>query len=597
MSTDGIFGVVTFGRSLNQYCTAGQGWRVAVDGDGIPMSVAGHLFDIDKNNNKAYAVQVCENTNGTRECFALYGRIGARPSRASTRSSESEFSRIVSDKFGVCGGMKYVMTQKPKGQPYTIAYYEFSDIPLAPVAAQATPEIITVTSGKSVVARTSVIVPKVYELLAYILSAASVSRSMRRGMEKLEVTVSGNSAPALSTIMAAKTAHANGMAVWASFPAGTEPPDAAKTGILQYFGEMMRLIPMQSGERSVCTKVMEAAKSYSNWVRIGKVLDLMEQASLSIQAERTNIASGAIAPPAPAAPPAPTAPQPKTTKYPLQGVHIPYENPSCAAIGIGLRPCGFPTHIKDADALEGDPVARAYADLKCDVVEGNSDDYRICALFTAKSTSIKSFDCFAIYPYVNETRAARFAGGKSVLLVHGTNMSAVKAILGSGLDVARCSGGRLGAKRIYMADNITKSEGYAGMDENPAHIDCKYFFIAECLFSGSGTSVKTTTQDLGWTSVESDQNTIIYAKGTGTLGAMDETKPDGTPQALQLNSVIGKPVDATRGYLGTQTTQTLLPGKTFEFPLSAYSSSFDKAEYTFGSNDLVMLRYLIVAHY
>jgi hypothetical protein len=159
-------------------------------------------------------------------------------------------------------------------------------------------------------------------------------------------------------------------------------------------------------------------------------------------------------------------------------------------------------------------------------------------------------------------------------------MSSVVAILKNGLDVGFCSGGRVGARRIYMADDIRKSENYAEPQRHDGR-EYKYYFIAEC-FIPTVDKIKTINKDLPNSHVESDPEVMVYAEGKKSSLIL-EKGPEVT-----LNTFLDLPEGEC--YFGTGSRKVALPNPPVRVPRT---STFDESEYTFGNNESVIIRYLV----
>jgi hypothetical protein len=592
----GIFGVMTGLTNLNDWAAAelaehpGLGpLSIAVGSDGVPLSICGTQVDIAKNMNKAYACQVIVNSSGEMVFYGLYGRIGAKPQRAPQNfTAMFQWSTVVLAKFGGRGsdvgqflGSTPVVSRSAK--LYKVMRYD-----TASATPTVTPSIATVNTPP---ADESILEPRVAALLSRILSATHIRNSVRQTMNVLGVTGIGDATPAASSVAAAKAAHAEGMKIWADIDAG--PPYIDRSAGTAYnpfeilpriFETMLREVPLQVAVKPGADARL-AVRDRANWARIGDALDLYEQASLSL------VAAAAVPRPEATTPTEPARGDPKPHMHPgiFSGAVDPKRDRNGALTGVFLRPTRPTRGPKETVArLSGDPLAARYAALGCDVVPGNDFDRAICTHFVERSRDAKSFDCFAIYPETNDAKAPQFEGARSLLLLHGTSMSSVAAILGSEINTKYCSRGRLGPNRIYMADDMKKSEQYAHPDVDRATgKTCRYFFVAQCRVPDT---IVTTVKDLH--SGVADSEALLHADGSLSLGSLGDP-----PQSVPLVSVVGRYMDEKRGFFGDRVGSVMLPGKALLHPEGTHTSSFDYAEYTFGQNGDVVLRYLIVAYY
>jgi hypothetical protein len=589
--TAGIYGVITGHAALCLPMRRVPGTAVKLD-SGIPLSVSGHFVDIASNSNKGYALQVVVMPDGTEEFHGYYGRIGGTFQRSPARDP-SAFLVILSSKFGVRAAMSDLITGRLQGGPkkYHIDYYEIAPQPTTAVAS--TPAILgsgcpsgALTPNPAEVK--SILDPRVERLLGSVLSTVRIKRSMAATVENLSFSISGDAVPTSEATAAARAAYIRGMAAWARYPDPTAYPI-----VLDAFGDILRNIAMRiSG--SAYTRASDAASDRNNWHRIGQVIDLIEQATLSLRAAGTSVPL-ASAPEwaASSASVDPSNPANDVRNFLYPGIFSgAVDSQGRAVTGVFLRPAPSTGYVKQRVAdLSRDPLAARYAALACDVVPGNDFDRRICEHFVSQSETAKGFECYSIYPFSNDAKAPNFAAGKSALLVHGTSLSSVAAILGSQLDIKHCSGGRVGAKRIYAADDIRKSEQYASVDRREDGL-YRYFFVIQCLIP---ETVKTITEDLAWNNVELDPNVLIYADGTRSRGAIYEVY-NGAPQAVPLTTLLNADLaDAARGFFGDSNVAIVLPGQ----PMIrlGHRASFDFAEYTFGSNDNIAIRYIIEVKY
>jgi hypothetical protein len=593
MDGAGIYGVVTGHPGLCLPMRRVPGASVKLE-NGVPLSISGHFLDIAANSNKGYVIQIVVMPDGTEEFHGYYGRIDGTFQRAPSRDP-SAFRTTLSAKFGVSGSMRELITERRQGtgpKKYRIDYYELGPQASPQLSNNAGPTQTSISRAAPLPERhaPSILEPRVARFLASVLSVEGIKRSMAATVNGLDFSISMDAVLSSEATAAARAAYNRGMAAWARYP---DP--AAYPVVLEAFGEILRNIAMRTGG-SAYTKVADAAGNRANWHRIGHIIDLIEQATLSLRAATAGESMPAQGPQK--AEPTVELPQSQdpvddVRNFLYPGIFSGATDPQGRALaGVYLRPAAPTSYAKQRVAdLTGDPLAVRYAALACDIVPGNEFDRRICGHFVSQSESAKTFECFSIYPFSNDRKAEIFAGRSSVLLVHGTGLSSVAAILGSQLDIKYCSGGRIGAKRIYAADDIRKSEKYASIDSRPDG-KYRYFFVLQCLIP---ESIRTITSDLDWTAVESDPEVLIYADGSHSRGAIWDTF-NGGPQSLPLDTLLSTDLaDKTRGFFGDSVISIKLPGDIMKRP--GHRTSFDHAEYTFGNNKHVVPRYIMVVEY
>lgn len=581
MATSGFNGIVTGSPALALPLRGTPGLSVARGDVGEYLSVSGHCTNVEKNNHKGYGMQVVVDSAGKEVYYAWYGRIGERCTAAPTEegaNARQKFYDVLRSKFGFERSVKLssIIANQLQGTVRMKDLYAVDHYDIFAPAAPAAPAIGAAATAAlaPLRQRAPVLLPEVAALLARILSQQEILHSMRGQMDTLGVVIGGDTYPTQRAISAAQAACAAGRARIRQLPPAVRFGDIQLT---MAFQGVLENIPLRIGN-SARQNAREAMLSEENWQRIAEALDLLEQAAAS--ARKAAVPEGAPAP----AEPAQAGPEsgPEAWEGMLyEGIFR--STPAAGRCpGVGRRPNGESAGIKRAVAEgSGDRAAALYANLGADIVPGNESDRAICARFVQQSRRAKGFDCYSIHLWSSERKAPHHAGKEALLLVHGTGLSSIAAILGSELDIKYCSGGRLGPKRLYMADHIEKSEQYAGLSGGT-----RYFFICQCALP---KDVLRTANDLDW-NAPVDPAVLVHALSSNSRGALD-------PAAPKLRDVVGDaPPDCCgrTGYFGDNTLAVRLPK---EHPEGGNDTDFRHAEYAFGQNDDIVPRYLIAVRY
>lgn len=605
-------GIVTCHDGVSIVFKANSGATVMVDDyTKMPMSIMGHQADVDQNKNKFYALQAVTYMEGGKKIYRVasaYGRVGGRPTVDYMYTGDSEdaaaraFRDKAKDKFAglkqsrAMSVMDTVLSQRADEEAgrFLTDTRSLYKVDFMQVIGSGGPGAGAPNAGPSGGAKAAVL-PEVEKLLLFLTSASNIARASAQAALAHNVEISGKVAPMLSTVRAAKLEYAKASAILDSVQLGTgaQPiPPAAEYALKQHYAGILKLVAMKISSSSAYARAGNAVFSVSDWARIGKVLDLMEEAAVS----------ASVAAPLTTANSTPVAPQPTDALAVASQYFGLYR--TCqdnGVFGAWLRPAPGSQDIKKSIAQQTKAQAdEVYANLRCDLVPGNAGDQALCWEFLKESRDTQEygrlnpgsapFECYAIHPYSNDAKTAIFSGRDAVLLVHGTSMSSVAAILNGEMDIKYCSGGRLGARRLYMADSILKSQNYAPKEQGYAARSVRFYFICECLLPASEKKILRTTAELGWKSVHPDPETLVVATGTRSRGAVD---PECCRDAA---AYAGAPAYPERGYFGPGERAVRLPAEKEIYPRGSVESEFDFAEYVFGSNDQVQPRYLVVQY-
>jgi len=552
-----ICGVGTGHPYVNRLLRGKAGYRVKLE-NGTPMSIAGHYADTEMNVNCGYAIQVVEGPRGAELC-AVYGSIGGAYRRSKLRDP-SKFYTLITERFGFAGmSIGEIVAQRPQAvsSRYRIDYVE---IPL-----------VIDDGPKSVV-----LDPLVADLIDDLLPdrADDGTPILRSCM-----------APLLETIAKVKRAIYNTTLPHFKNGQMVTAPLADDDEVVEFYGTIIRAIPLES-TNSVYKELRERALNVSTWKWLLSTLDKLETVARSIRDKNAGRRE----------PGEPVANDGRWRDIAFPGVFLTGSSDQVVVSGTMARPCGLTTDVKREMSflLQNDTYLRRYAGLRCDIVVGNDFDRAICEYYLRNGSrdSFLQFECFAIYPDSNEAKAARFAGKRSMLLIHGTKQDLVPSVLDTEMDANRSIGGLLGAKRIYMADTFEKAKYYANTvaGETGAY---SYYFIAQCLIPELA-DIKIIDQQQQWTSTSPEP--LVYADGSASMGMIYENAPKHMPQVVGLENILGLSPAGVGMFFGESSSAIVLPGdgqkRDGGFKLS-HPNGFACGEYAFSNNADVMLRYLV----
>jgi hypothetical protein len=649
MSSGMISGTATGSRQLCDTARLAGAVSVCFDSSGYPMTIVGtHTESIKANSHKGYIIQNVVMPDGSVQLFATYGRIGETFRRNTTKVNAEQFWQMCGEKMNVCArNMQDFLTGRgsPNRGDYKVMYVDIAANAPAPPVTQVTTLQSTTTKLVSLgaigsskkssnvqcklnVDDVSIIDPAVIRLLHHIMDIGLVNSSAAAAVKSVSVPVAGqpqgtsatsvaledeNITYPLHVIAAATRAYDHAMGIWATFfPNGVNKQyhdsccntfsESTQLDLVSALQVILTNVPMPLSGVSARTPLRSATLRYGCWIEIGKVLAILEQAAITratIRDMEISAASSATnGSNATTNGPDATAAQLPLTRDEMIAVvgnmFIPGIFTTCKSTTGSVHGCALRTVHKttnrikaDVSAMVRDSWLNVYAKLKFDILPGNDDDIAICSSFV-QYANYKSFETFAIAMDSSVAKFSKFENRKTMLLVHGTDMSSLLSILNGQMDIRFCRGGRLGASRIYMADDMTKSAGYANTwTYNGRKV--KAFFICQCLIP-EPSRIKTIDEDLPWKHVESDTEVMIYAHSRYSLGA----HLDG-PTANTIKQHCSKPFIDGRSYFGENASDVQLPAKKPIDPKAI--TTFGNAEYTFGSNDNIIPRYLLIVDF
>jgi len=445
-----------------------------------------------------------------------------------------EFEKKVGDKFGC--SFYNLPNQVASGKNYKVVFVEVAQTAITPKPQKALQPL------ENHIPRT------ILDLFRVILNAESIKESIVANALNVGIDISTKFAFPLQKVEAAK-------AICASV---RNSPVALGIDVLQdRYGKILELIPMSASHGSAYQRVANAALDVRNWERFETVLDMLHQASLSLHqlevkpAVATDDDSDDVAPDG------------------AEFLTLLFEPQDDVLHSCGPR--DVIETMKDLLPIAANvplPYISKFLNLDCRLMLPNKKDFEICTRLLHNIRRVK-FDIFSIMPQAN--RRKQFTGQVTGLFFHGTSISAVPAILASELNVKFCSGGRLGKLRIYLADNLLKSMQYASKDSQ----NSAFFFICEAPVPHNAhpSKVTVTTRDCD----ERDLSKILFADSCDCRysAAINETVPD---------KYFDSGADACK-LPDTEPVNTNVRGM------------FTNAEYTYGNNDQVALRYLIRVYF
>lgn len=569
--------------------------------------VNGRCVEAGKNSAKFYIAIMAQLSDGREATHVIYGRMGVRGTQL-TYDGSAKFAEQLRAKFGHIpeGFVEAVKVNDTRFGPYATGSTKYTISYEQPMRMDAVdPSAAVAATAPAPQPEKSMLDPSVKNLIMRIGDPNIIRQSINSAVNSTMETAGTITIPTPQDYVRALDYHKRAMA---NIPVYLVSRDASE--LYACFNGILLIINATIPYGKGAAQAM--ATSIEFWNKLGNILDRIGIAINAIH--NINQSNGASASSSPSQGAATSISDDslgsKLTADMFPGVYcidtfnkgpahskrtvdtyagsgiiytdITYEDRAKQAFG----PAALKRYISSLRPRDV-PIA-AYAAINCDVVPGSYDDVSIVVnIMKNMRRRPKNMNLFTVYPYTSHNKYSKFRDADTVLLVHGTQVSSVREVLNGELDLKYCSGGRLGAKCVYLADDVRKSEEYAQVDGGK-----NYFFLVEAIVpggsgsgsgSGSGLKLKTVVNDMNWHSTDG-ADVVIHADSPNSHRAFD------------MNStVIAPPYAGGFDYYGDG-SRMRIPNQDLLNP-STPTSDFRYAEYTYRDNSAMRIRYIVECEY